>query len=114
MNVHQWDIVKIRVRPEDKDEHPAVVISREEWCRDERRLNLNVLYCTTLRPAQAAETCEVRLNGPDGLERATVANCEHVFSVPRGRITAVAGRVAPERRKQISRTVVLAFRLVLA
>lgn len=29
MNVHQWDIVKVRVNPGDKDEHPAVVLSRE-------------------------------------------------------------------------------------
>ncbi len=113
MNIHQWDIVKVRVRPDDKDEHPAVVLSREEWCQDERKPALNVLYCTSKRPADKESACDVSLNGVDGLERTTLANCEHVFSVSRGRITSVVGRVAVERRRQIGRMLVSAFRLPL-
>jgi mRNA-degrading endonuclease toxin of MazEF toxin-antitoxin module len=113
MNLHQWDIVKVRVRPEDRDEHPAVVLSREEWCQDERKPAVNVLYCTSKRPADKPGLCDVPLNGADGLERVTLANCEHVFSVSRAKITGVLGRVAIERRRQIGRMVVSAFRLPL-
>ena len=34
MILHQWDIVRIRIRADDKEEHPAVILSREEWCQD--------------------------------------------------------------------------------
>jgi len=113
MNLHQWDVVRVRVRSEDKDVHPAVVLSREEWCQDERHLAINVLYCTTKRPADEPGPLDVLLNGADGLERLTLTGCGFVYSVPRVRITAVAGRVSPERRRRIGRTIVAAFRLPL-
>jgi mRNA-degrading endonuclease toxin of MazEF toxin-antitoxin module len=113
MILHQWDIVRVRIRPDDKDEHPAVILSREEWCQDPRQLVINVLYCTTKRPAVEATALDVTLNGADGLDRATSVNCGHVFSVPRSRITAIIGRVALARRPQIGRTLVFAFRLPL-
>ena len=113
LTVHQWDVVKVRVRPEDKDEHPAVVLSREEWCQDEKRRFLNILYGTTRRPASGASPLDVTLNGADGLESMTLFSSEHVFSVPREKISAVLGRVTPARRRQIGRTLVQAFRLPL-
>jgi mRNA-degrading endonuclease toxin of MazEF toxin-antitoxin module len=111
--LHQWDIVRVRIRADDKDEHPAVILSREEWCQDPRQLVLNVLYCTTKRPGGVTTPLEVMLNGADGLDRATLVNCGHIFSVPRSRITNVIGRVALTRRPQIGRTLVFAFRLPL-
>lgn len=111
--VHQWDIVRVRIRPDDPDEHPAVVLSREEWCQDPRRLMVNVLYCTTKRPATGASAMDVTLNGADGLDRPTLANCEHIFSIPRSRISSVIGRVSLARRPQIGRTLVFAYRLPL-
>ena len=113
MILHQWDIVRIRVRADDQEEHPAVVLSREEWCQDIRQPAINVLYCTTKRPAAGATALDVTLNGADGLDRATLVNCGHIFSVPRLRITTVIGRVALARRPQIGRTLVFAFRLPL-
>lgn len=111
--IHQWDVVMVRVRPEDRDEHPAVMLSREEWCRDEKHRFVNVLYGTTRRPASGAAPLDITLNGADGLERATLINSEHVFSIPREKITTVVGRVTPERRRQIGRALVQAFRLPL-
>jgi mRNA-degrading endonuclease toxin of MazEF toxin-antitoxin module len=111
--LHQWDVVRVRVIPSDQDEHPAVLLSREELCQNERRRMLNVLYGTTRRPAEGAGPLDVTLNGADGLDRATLINCEHVFTVPRDRISAVIGRVAGERRRQIGRRIVEGFRLPL-
>jgi len=109
----QWDIVKVRIHPEDRDEHPAVVLSREEFCLDAKRRMLNVLYGTSRRPAEAVSALEVVLNGADGLERATVFSCGHLFTISKEKVSLVAGRVSPERRRQIGRKIVEAFRLPL-
>ena len=47
VTVRQWDVVRVRINPNDRDEHPAVVLTCDEFCTDDRRLLLNVLYGTT-------------------------------------------------------------------
>ena len=109
----QWDVVKVKLRPEDRDEHYCVVISPEEFCADERKALVNVLTGSTRRPAIAPDAHEVTLNGADGLERPTLFNCGHFHQIGRGKITGVAGRVTVERRRQIGRRIVAMFRLPL-
>ena len=111
--VHQWDIVRVRVNPDDRDEHPAVILTCEEFCLSLHRHRLNVLYGSSLRPGEKRESYEITLNGAAGLERPTVFSCAHVYTVDRRKITAAVGRVAPERRRQIGRTLVAVFRLPL-
>lgn len=108
---HQWDIVKVRIRPEDRDEHYCIVISPDEVCHDERKPLVNILSGSTLRPADNAARHEVVLNGSDGLERRTVFNCVHFHQVNRMKISAVAGSVSPVRRIQICRKVAELYRL---
>ena len=38
MKIEQWDIVRFRINPSDRDLHPGVVVSAAEWCADERKL----------------------------------------------------------------------------
>jgi mRNA-degrading endonuclease toxin of MazEF toxin-antitoxin module len=109
----QWDIVKVRINPDDRDEHPAVIVSPDELCADERKSKLNVLYGSTRRPAQTVRPFEVVLNGADGLERPTVFNCVYFYGVDRRKFTANLGRVSRERRRQIGRTVVASYRFPL-
>ena len=109
----QWDVIKVRVRPEDRDEHFCVVISPDEICADARKPLVNILVGSTKRPAQASDPGDVPLNGADGLERITLVNCTHFSQVNRQKITTVAGRVAPERRRQIGRKIVATYRLPL-
>jgi mRNA-degrading endonuclease toxin of MazEF toxin-antitoxin module len=111
--IHQWDVVRVRINPADRDEHPAVVISCEEFCLNLERSKLNVLYGTSRRPGEDREPYEITLNGADGLERPTVFNCGHLYTIDRQKISATVGRVAPERRRQIGRTIVSIFRLPL-
>ena len=111
--LHQWDIVKVRINPEDRDEHPAVVISPEELCVDLRKTKLNVLYGTTRRPSEAPSAHEVVLNGADGLEHPTLVGCAYFYGVDRRKITANIGRVAQERRRQVGRKIVASLRLPL-
>lgn len=109
----QWDVIKVRINPDDRDEHPAVVISPDELCADERKTRLNVLYGSTRRPGQHAKAFEVVLNGADGLEHPTVFNCVYFYGVDRRKISASMGRVTAERRRQIGRTIVASYRLPL-
>ncbi len=109
----QWDVVKVRLRPEDRDEHFCVVISPDEICTDDRKPLVNILAGTTKRPAILADAHEVTLNGADGLERPTLFNCSHFAQIHRAKILTVTGRVTPERRRQIGRRIVGVFRLPL-
>lgn len=111
--VHQWDIVRVRINPDDRDEHPAVVLTCEEFCVVPGRQKLNVLYGSSRRPSERPAPYEITLNGADGLERATVFNCGHLYTIDRRKITVTLGRVAPERRRQIGRTIVATFRFPL-
>lgn len=109
----QWDVVKVRINPEDRDEHPAVIVSPDELCVDRRKIRLNVLYGSTRRPGQGAQPFEVILNGADGLEHPTIFNCLYFFGVDRRKIGRSIGRVTAERRRQIGRTIVASYRFPL-
>lgn len=113
MRPAQWDIVRVRINPEDRDEHPAVIISPDEDCADLTRTKLNVLYGTTRRPGAAPRAHEVVLNGADGLDHPTLFSCGYFYSVPRAKISGAIGRVGPERRRQIGRKIVGTYRLPL-
>jgi len=109
----QWDIVKVRINPEDRDEHPAVIVSPDELCADQRKTRLNILYGTTRRPGQSVQAFEVVMNGADGLEHPTVFNCVYFYGVDRRKISVSVGRVTTERRRQIGRTIVASYRFPL-
>ncbi|MEY2882109.1 MAG: PemK-like, MazF-like toxin of type toxin-antitoxin system [Verrucomicrobiota bacterium] len=111
--VMQWDVVRVRINPADRDEHPAVVISSDEFCLDPHKRMVNVLYGTTRRPGLDPRAHEVVLNGADGLEHPTLFSCGHLYTIDRRKISATLGRVAPERRRQIGRKIVGTFRLPL-
>jgi mRNA-degrading endonuclease toxin of MazEF toxin-antitoxin module len=110
----QWDIVSVRIRPEDKDEHPALVLSPDDLCGNERHIFINVLYGTTRRPAESIRPHEVQLNGADGLERSSLFDCALVYMIDRRKISQTIGRVGVERRRQIGRKIVASLRLPLA
>lgn len=110
----QWDVVLVRIRPADKDPHPAVVISRPDVCRDPRWRRVNVLYGSTRRPASAATATDVVLNSADGLEGMTLVNCDQIWMVDKNRIESRYGSVSVERRRALSRTIHRAFALLVA
>ncbi len=110
----QWDVVRVRILPGDRDEHPAVLISPPEVCTDLQKRRVNVLYGTTRRPGQAVRAHEVVLNGADGLDHATIVSCAHIYTVDRTLITSRLGEVTRERRRQLGRTLVATYRLPLA
>lgn len=109
MILRQWDVVRVRINPGDKDEHPAVIISPDEVVAAAPRIN--VLYGTTRRPNMAVKAHHAVLNGADGLEHQTLVSCAHFYQVSPASITGKYGAVTPTRRREIARKIVAAFRL---
>lgn len=109
--MHQWDIVRVRLNPRDRDEHPAVVISCEEDCLDPRVARVNVLYGSKRAPAAATEPWQVQLNGADGLDHATVVDCGLFYLVNKSACATTIGRVGVERRRQVGRKICEILRL---
>ena len=113
MNVEQWDIVRFRIGPEDRDLHPAVVVSPQEWCLDQTKLRLNVLACSKRIPADGPKPSQVVLDGADGLDFQTICGCDFYHVVIRERLAEKIGRVSPIRRRVIGRKLNEVFRLPL-
>ena len=113
MKIEQWDIVRFRINPADRDLHPGVILSAPEWCADERKLRLNVLACSKRLPAEGVKNHQVMLNGADGLEFPSVCGCEFVHIIARASVHEIIGRVTPARRRAISRKLTEVLRLAL-
>lgn len=108
----QWDVVRVRIRPTDQDFHPAVIISRAAVCADPRKQTINVLYGTTKRPAGDVAPTDVALNSADGLDRLTLINCDHIYTVRKDSMESRLGSVSYERRRALCRTMARAFAFV--
>ena len=109
--LQQWDVVKVRINANDRDEHPAIIISPEEQCAIPYKAKLNVLYGTTRRPLRNDINHVVTLNGADGLEHQTDFDCSYLYTIDRAKISARLGSVAYERRRQIGRKIIATYRL---
>lgn len=111
--LHQWDIARFRVRPQERDFHPGIVVSSEELCASGFAANVNVLACTKRVPGDGVKSFQVVLNGADGLDFQTTVDCRFFFAVPKETLAEVTGRVSYERRRIISRKINEVFRLML-
>lgn len=109
--MHQWDIVKVKVDPKDRDAHPAVVLSSEEDCQDPQFLRINVLYGSKRPPAASLESWQVLLNGADGLEYQTTVDCGLIYLVSKASCSPALGSVGHERRRLIGRKINEVLRL---
>jgi hypothetical protein len=107
----QWDVVKVRINPGDRDEHPAIVVSSDEVCASAPRIN--VLYGSTRRPGQPARPHQAVLNGVDGLDHPTLFGCGHFYPIAPDSIIGRYGSVATARRREIARKIIAAYRLPL-
>lgn len=108
----QWDIVRVRINPEDRDAHPAVIISSDEIAGRAGYVRLNVLYCSTKRPAKSLASYEVMLNSADGLEALTKVDCGFLYTIKKDSIINPWGRVSVERRRAIKQKIVECFGLL--
>jgi hypothetical protein len=109
--VRQWDIVKVRINANDRDEHPAIVLSPAEVASSPRVDRINVIYGSTRSPAHELRPGEILLDEADGLDHLTVFDCLLFPVVKKAAISAVVGRVSTERKRHLHRTLVAALRL---
>jgi hypothetical protein len=109
--VRQWDIVRVRINVQDRDEHPAIVLSPLEIGASPRVDRINVIYGSTRRPNHTPRPGEVLLDEADGLDHLTVFDCLLFPVVKKASISGVIGHVSPERKRHLHRTLVSALRL---
>jgi hypothetical protein len=109
--IRQWDIVKVRVNANDRNEHPAIVLSPAEIASSPRVDRINVIYGSTRRPARELRAGEILLDEADGLGHLTVFDCLLFPVVKKAAISAVLGHVSTERKRHLHRTLVAALRL---
>lgn len=109
--IRQWDIVKVRINTNDRDEQPAIILSPAEIATSPRVDRINVIYGSTRRPAQELRAGEILLDEADGLDHLTVFDCLLFPVVKKAAISAVVGHVSIERRRHLHRTLVAALRL---
>jgi hypothetical protein len=98
MNIRQWAIYKARPPGFERD-HWFVIISGQERLDSSRTNQINGLACFTLR-GDPLKT-DVRLNGADGFEHATVCQCDLVYFLEKSKIHSPLGIISWERQQQI-------------
>jgi hypothetical protein len=110
LELRQWDVVKVRINPDDRDEHPAIILSPNEVAGG-RWPKVNVIYGSTKRPAVGVQPGQILLDEADGCEHLTVFDCVFFPVVRKSAIAAKLGRVSAQRRRQLHQTIAGALRL---
>lgn len=106
--LRQWDIVWVKILPDDRDHHPAVVFSCDEVACSNTR-HINVLYGTTLRGNP--RPTQLILDQADGLDHPTAFDCAIIHAVERAWIRQVCGRVTAARIDAVKRLIRSVHRL---
>lgn len=110
LQLRQWDVVKVRVNPNDRDEHPAIILSNDEVAGG-RWPKVNVLYGTTKRPAEPILPGQILLDEADGCDHLTVFDCAFFPVVHKSAITTRLGKVSANRRRPLHQTIAASLRL---
>ena len=110
LELRQWDVVKVRINPDDRDEHPAIILSNDDvalgpWPK------VNVLYGSTKRPVDKVLPGQILLDEADSCDHLTVFDCAFFPVVRKSAITAKLGKVSANRRRPLHQTIAAALRL---
>jgi mRNA-degrading endonuclease toxin of MazEF toxin-antitoxin module len=108
--LRQWDIVKVRINPEDRDPHPAIILSPNEIAGG-RVDRVNVIYGSTKRPAKDVLPGQILLDEADGCDHLTVFDCVFFPVVSKSAIISKLGTVSASRRRKLHQTIAAALRL---
>lgn len=107
----QWEVVKVRFRPSDRDKHPAIVVSNDEHCGGSRLARLNVLYGTKASPGNPPRPHQALINSAEGLDILIGVDCSYFYTLEKDAITRSIGTVGIESRRALKRTIIAAYRL---
>jgi len=108
MNVRQWEIWKGRPPGFERD-HWFVITSGQERLDSPRHPQVNGLACYTLR-GKPLKT-DVRLNGADSFEAATVCQCDLFYFLDKSKLHSRLGSVSWERQQQLKTKLREVFRI---
>ena len=111
MNLQQWDLVMVRIDPQDRDEHPAIILSPTEVASDRQWPKVNVIYGSTKRPATKLLPGQLLLDAVDGCEHLTVFDCVFFPVVRKEQVSRVLGQVSANRRRPLHQTLSASLRL---
>jgi len=109
--LRQWDVVKVRVNPEDRDPHPAIILSPAEVVSSPRVDRVNVIYGSTKRPGRDLLPGQILLDEADGCEHLTVFDCLLFPVVKKAAIIEKLGAVSNARRRMLHQTIAGVLRL---
>lgn len=84
--------------------HPCVIVSHPN--RAANKPDVEVILCSTQRAKRQAEAHEVILDTADGLDWPTLCKCDHIYSVPRVKLTHRRGEVSAARKFQIIQKII--------
>lgn len=112
VEIRQWAVVRLKFRSTDRDAHPAVIVSNDEYCGDPRILRVNVLHGTKVSPGSPARSHQVLLNSADGLDFLTAIDCGYLYGVGKDDIVSAVGLVNAERRRALKRKICEVLRLM--
>ena len=98
MSVRQWEIWKGRPPGFERD-HWFVIASGQERLDSPHHTQVNGLACFALR-GEPLKT-DVRLNGADGFEAATVCQCDLIYLLDKAKLHSRIGPVSWERQQQL-------------
>jgi mRNA-degrading endonuclease toxin of MazEF toxin-antitoxin module len=109
--MRQWDIFWF---PFPEGDHPAVILSPDEQCRNPDVQDVNILFASSARAVtRLPKPTEVMLDQSDGLDWKTVVRCHKIQLVAKASLTQQRGRVSAERQREICRKIAEVFRFRL-
>jgi len=87
--------------------HPVVVITR-----DTALPLVTSVVCVLVTSSVHEHVAEVEVGPEEGLERASSANCDNIFTLPKAVFTRQRGRLGPSKSVELDRALMIALGLV--
>ena len=87
--------------------HPVVVITR-----DTALPLVTSVVCVLVTSSVHEHVAEVEVGTEEGLERASSANCDNIFTLPKAVLTRRRGRLGPSKSVELDRALMMALGLV--
>ena len=104
----QWDTYQWEF---PHGEHPCIIISPDETCRNPDIKRVNVIGCSTHRAGRSPLAHEILLDTADGMEWSTLARCDLIYIALKTELKKRRGSVTLERRRALGRLLIRIFGL---
>lgn len=95
---------------DEEKPHPVVILSNDEFCKNEDYKFVNGLICTSVRDDRPPKRREVFIDESDGLDRKTAVRCDFIHVLTKKNFKEQRGSITPQRQREISRKIAEVFR----